>query len=228
MIDMPSPNFNERGDVKPSILLMHYTGMETTQEALSRLTDEASEVSGHYTIDLDGTVYKHVDEDKRAWHAGVGAWRNLTNINAHSVGIEIVNKGHEFGYEPFPEAQIEAVKNVSLDIMARHDIEPENVLAHSDIAPDRKIDPGELFPWKQLAAHGIGVWPDVSVEDTVKATCMDVFRALSDFGYHAKDPKKALLAFQQHFEPEVFINNCAGEITSRTKSRLYTLLARYT
>jgi N-acetylmuramoyl-L-alanine amidase len=200
IIDMPSPNFNERGGVKPSILLMHYTGMRTAQEALDRLTDAASEVSAHYTIDVDGTVYKHVEEAERAWHAGAGAWRNLTDINSHSIGIEIVNKGHEFGYEPFPETQIEAVKNLSLEIMVRHDIEPENVLAHSDIAPDRKQDPGELFPWHELAGHGIGVWPNVSVEDTVKSTGMDIFRALEDFGYHASSimnqkrlPKGALV-----------------------------------
>ena len=138
-----------------------------------------------------------------------------------------MNKGHEFGYEPFPEVQVKAVKNLSLEIMTRHDIEPENVLAHSDIAPDRKEDPGELFPWKGLALHGIGVWPDVSVEDTVKSTGMDIFRALEDFGYHAKDPQKALLAFQQHYEPEAFAQGRAGEVTSCTKSRLYTLLARY-
>ncbi|MAZ76119.1 MAG: N-acetylmuramoyl-L-alanine amidase [Micavibrio sp.] len=227
IIDKPSPNYNDRGDVKPSILLMHYTGMKTAQEALDRLTDEASEVSAHYTVDVDGTIYKHVDEDKRAWHAGAGAWRNLTNINSHSIGIEIVNKGHEFGYEAFPDVQIKAIKGLALEIMERHDILPENVLAHSDVAPDRKEDPGELFPWKELATHGIGVWPEVSVEDTVKATGIDVFQALKDFGYHADDQQKALFAFQRHFEPEVFVGGHAGEVTSRTKSRLYTLLARY-
>lgn len=227
IIDMPSPNYNDRNGVKPSILLMHYTGMKTAQEALDRLTDEVSEVSAHYTVDVDGTVYKHVDEDKRAWHAGAGTWRNLANINSHSIGVEIVNKGHEFGYEPFPEKQVEAVKDLALEIMQRHDILFENVLAHSDVAPDRKQDPGELFPWKELAAHGVGVWPDVSVEDMVKAVGIDIFQALKDFGYQAKDPQKALFAFQQHYEPEVFVECNVGEVTSRTKSRLYTLLARY-
>lgn len=227
IIDRKSPNFDDRNGVKPSILLMHYTGMKTAKEALDRLTDNASKVSSHYTIDEAGVIYRHVDEVNRAWHAGAGSWHNLTDINSHSIGIEIVNKGHEFGYEGFPEVQIKSVEVLSLQIMERHKINKVNVLAHSDIAPERKQDPGELFPWQELAKSGIGVWADISVEDTVKSCAIDIFKALEDFGYSMGDKQKSLEAFQRHFVPEVFVNGEFGMVNSLTKSRAYALLARY-
>ena len=156
----PSPNFDERGSDTPvDILLMHYTGMETGAAALSRLCDADARVSAHYTVDEDGTIYAHVPEDKRAWHAGKSYWAGATDINARSIGIEIVNPGHEFGYRAFPDRQIEAVMELSQNIIARHSIPKERVLGHSDVAPARKQDPGELFPWSTLAAAGIGLWP---------------------------------------------------------------------
>jgi N-acetylmuramoyl-L-alanine amidase len=158
----PSPNFDSRAKDKPiDILVMHYTGMQSGAAAIQRLTDEASRVSSHYTVDEDGTIYSHVPEDCRAWHAGKSYWAGATDINARSIGIEIVNPGHEFGYRSFPDAQIAAVIELSLDIFSRHAIPPERVLAHSDIAPARKQDPGELFPWEMLAKAGIGVWPEL-------------------------------------------------------------------
>src|SRR4051812_42351812 len=157
----PSPNFDARGPGTPvDILLLHYTGMQSGAAAVQRLCDPDAKVSAHYTVDEDGTVYAHVPEAKRAWHAGVSYWAGARDINARSIGIEIVNPGHEFGYRSFPDAQIEAVMSLSLDILSRHAVPPERVLGHSDVAPARKIDPGELFPWRALALAGIGLWPE--------------------------------------------------------------------
>ncbi len=226
MIDRPSPNFDERGDVKPSLLILHYTGMTDAKAALDRLTNAEAKVSAHYTVDEDGTIYCHVDESKRAWHAGHSFWRGEGDINAHSIGIEIVNPGHEFGYRAFPNAQIEAVKKLSLNIMVKHGLEAEDVLAHSDVAPGRKTDPGERFPWYRLAKAGVGIWPSPSEDDVVKATGFHIERALHDFGY---DPRVKLrdkiVAFQRHFVPEVFDEGQEGEATSLTKTRLHALLA---
>lgn len=158
IIERPSPNHDERG--KPiDILVMHYTGMQSALAAVERLTDPAARVSAHYTIDEEGTIYQHVPEERRAWHAGVSYWAGETNVNARSIGIEIANPGHEFGYRPFPEAQMQAVIALSHGILARHKIPPHRVVGHSDVAPARKIDPGELFPWSRLAGEGIGIWP---------------------------------------------------------------------
>ena len=160
-VDRPSPNFDQRVGVKqPDILLLHYTGMQSCEAAVTRLTDPEARVSSHYTIDEDGTVYVHVAEDKRAWHAGISSWRGQSDINSRSIGIEIVNPGHEFGYRAFPEAQIEAVIALSQKVVAQHEIPARNVIAHSDVAPGRKTDPGELFPWRRLAEAGVGVWID--------------------------------------------------------------------
>lgn len=224
MIEKISPNYNDRKGREPYLIILHYTGMETCEEALTRLTDQKSEVSSHYTIDEGGTIYSHVEEGMRAWHAGQSYWRGEEDINSVSIGIEIVNPGHEHGYRTFPQAQIEAVKNLCLEIMARHDIEA--VLAHSDIAPDRKEDPGELFPWKVLAQNGVGVWPSVSEEDMVKGLGIDPARALNDLGYSAENSQKMIIAFQRHFVPEVFEQGTQGQACHLTKGRLYALLAR--
>ena len=225
IIQKPSPNFDERKGQTPSLIILHYTGMESANAALTRLTDKESGVSSHYTIDEDGRIYQHVEEDKRAWHAGVSCWQNIRDVNAISIGIELVNPGHEFGYREFPAKQIEAVKELCLAIMGRHEI--EDVLAHSDVAPDRKQDPGELFPWKELAQAGIGVWPVVSDEDVVKAMGINVPQALRDRGYDAVKGQNMLLAFQRHYVPEVFVKGTEGKICSLTKSRLYALLAEH-
>ena len=141
------------------VLVLHYTGMRTGEEALARLRDPSAKVSSHWLIEEDGRVFALVPEERRAWHAGVSWWRGRASLNDRSIGIEIVNPGHEWGYRPFPEAQIEAVIALCRQILARHPIRPIDVVAHGDIAPERKRDPGELFPWARLAAAGVGLWP---------------------------------------------------------------------
>jgi len=203
-IEEPSPNFDIRGrDV--DMVILHYTGMPTGGEALDRLRDEAAKVSAHYFIEENGDCYRLVAEDMRAWHAGVSAWKGEYDINARSIGIEIVNPGHEFGYRDFPEAQINAVIALLKDIRTRHAIAPENVLAHSDIAPRRKEDPGEKFPWGRLAAEGLAVAPfegDAKAGEAVSYD--DALKALGQIGYDAPpgDHAAALLAFQRRFCPE--------------------------
>ncbi len=147
----PSPNFGERRNgAKPSLIILHYTGMKTAGEALERMCDPKSEVSAHYCIEEDGTIWQLVDEDRRAWHAGASSWQGETDINSHSIGIELVNPGHEFGYRPFTEAQYQSLIPLCKAIMQRYDIKTENILGHSDVAPERKQDPGELFDWERL------------------------------------------------------------------------------
>lgn len=157
----PSPNHNERRAGAPiDTLVLHYTGMQDAQSAIRRLCDPRSEVSAHYVVDEDGAILQCVPESRRAWHAGKSFWKGERDINSRSIGVEIVNPGHEFGYRSFPDAQIEAVTGLCRDICQRHGIRPERVLAHSDVAPDRKEDPGELFPWDRLAAQGVGHWAE--------------------------------------------------------------------
>lgn len=163
----PSPNFDDR-TLPVSLLILHYTGMETGQAALERMRDANAKVSAHYMVEEDGRIFQLVEENKRAWHAGVSEWQGETNINSNSIGIEIVNGGHDHpnadGSLPdFPDVQINAVIALSKDIMKRHG--KLTVLGHSDIAPARKIDPGENFPWQGLAAAGLGYWPDVQTDD---------------------------------------------------------------
>ncbi len=158
MIHMPSSNYNDRPDgVIINSIIIHYTGMRTAQDALNRLCDVQAEVSAHYTIDEDGTVYNHVSPDKRAWHAGVSQWNELKNFNDFSVGIELVNPGHEFGYRPFPNVQMDALIFLMKDLHAQYPIDKKLVLGHSDIAPDRKQDPGELFPWDRLVNENLAI-----------------------------------------------------------------------
>jgi N-acetylmuramoyl-L-alanine amidase len=163
VISRPSPNYDER-TLPISLLVLHYTGMESGQAALNRMTDPAAKVSAHYMIEQDGQVFELVGEDHRAWHAGVAEWAGVTNVNSASIGIELVNGGHNVpnpdGTLPnFPDAQINALIPLCKAIMARHEILAKHVVGHSDIAPERKDDPGEAFPWAGLAAAGIGLWP---------------------------------------------------------------------
>jgi len=157
---MPSPNFNTRqNNAKPSLIIIHYTGMKTAQDALERLCDPKSQVSAHYTIDEDSTLYQHVDEAQRAWHAGVSQWQGITDVNSHSIGIELVNPGHEHGYRPFPTIQIEKLISLCQAIMQRHKI--HWIVGHEHVAPNRKQDPGPLFPWEDLIKSGL-IKPDYS------------------------------------------------------------------
>lgn len=210
VVDRPSPNFNDRppgGAI--DLLILHYTGMVSAEAALQRLCDPAAKVSAHYTIDEDGTVYRHVAEEKRAWHAGVGSWRGASDINGRSIGIELVNPGHEFGYRPFPGAQIAALVALARAILARHGIPPHRVLGHSDVAPRRKSDPGELFPWPELAAQGLGLWVRPPRLDDSRAIRVPEIQAdLAAIGYECPQDgvlddgtRAAIAAFQRHFRP---------------------------
>ena len=195
----PSPNFNER-KCPVSMIILHYTVIPTCEESLMRLsetTNEAGNVSAHYLVDRDGCIYNLVDESKRAWHAGLGSWAGLNDINSRSIGIEIVNAGltADGKREPFPAAQIDAVIKLCKDIQSRYTI--KYVLGHSDVAPQRKQDPGEAFPWRTLAAAGVGVWTDDFMEPKKPADEM-----LGGIGYDVSDVDKAIIAFQRHWYPE--------------------------
>ena len=202
-IDAPSPNFDER-DYKIDTLILHYTGMLTGEEALVRLRDASAKVSAHYCVEENGDVYRLVDEANRAWHAGVASWQGEDNINARSIGIEIVNPGHAFGYPDFPDVQIEAVLALTKDICARHKISPLRVLGHSDVAPRRKEDPGEKFPWGRFAAEGLALAPaDGDEYDGEDVTFEEALQALQAIGYDAstRDYSAGVLAFQRRFCP---------------------------
>lgn len=202
-IAAPSPNFDERPPgACVDMLVLHYTGMPTAKEALQRLCDPGAKVSAHYTVDEDGTVYAHVPEEHRAWHAGKSYWAGETNVNGRSIGIEIVNPGHEFGYRCFPDVQVGAVVHLCKDILARQPIPAWRVLGHSDVAPSRKTDPGELFPWGTLALSGVGLWP----QTRKRKLAMPFAQGLSAFGYGIAPEaeaslNEAVIAFQRHFRP---------------------------
>ena len=196
-IDRPSPNHDARDGVTIDMLVLHYTGMASGAVAIDRLCDPSTKVSAHYTIDEDGTVYAMVPEDRRAWHAGVAHWGGASNINSRSIGIELVNPGHEFGYRAFPEEQVVALTTLCHSILVRHPIPSARVLGHSDVAPARKDDPGELFPWMRLAKAGIGLWPQKRDSDLTAD-------ALTRFGYDPDAPQdKVIAAFQRHFRPRL-------------------------
>jgi len=202
LLNLPSPN----ADTRPcpiDTLVLHYTGMQSAQAAIDRLRDPEARVSSHYVVDEDGSIIRLVPEELRAWHAGISYWRGRRVLNDGSIGIEIVNPGHAWGYRPFPAAQIEAVMMLCQGILGRHAIPPGNVVAHSDIAPDRKEDPGELFPWAKLARHGIGLWADCDGGDTAPAG-RDLGPKLAALGYDvAAMPLDVILrAFQRHWRQE--------------------------
>lgn len=219
MISRPSPNHEPRRSAIVDMLVLHYTGMPDGATALDRLCDPAAKVSAHYVIEEDGRVFALVDESRRAWHAGAGSWRGETDINSRSIGIELVNPGHEFGYRPFPVAQIDALVDLAHGILARHPIPPRNVVAHADIAPTRKEDPGELFPWQSLAEiHGIGLW---SCGEPVEPPPVPVILAgLAHYGYDVTDPTAALVAFQRHFRPWSLTGTADPETCGRLRALL--------
>jgi N-acetylmuramoyl-L-alanine amidase len=241
MIERPTPNFDSRDGGRIDLVVLHYTGMQDAETALRRLCDPApvagaypgpwqapdidpatplGRASAHYVVSEQGEVWRLVDETQRAWHAGKSLWEGRDDTNARSIGIEIVNGGHDFGLPPFPDAQIEAVIGLARDILARHDLQPHRVVGHSDVAPARKQDPGERFPWRRLAAAGVSIWPEAGGGDTVVLkpgahgeAVHDLHAALAEFGYGAPEdasPYAAMFgpeteaivrAFQRRFEP---------------------------
>ena len=194
------------------MLVLHYTGMQSCAAAIERLCDPAAKVSSHYVVDEDGTIYRLVPEEQRAFHAGVSFWRGRRMLNDPSIGIEIVNPGHEWGYRPFPRAQMQAVRDLCLGILSRHAIPALNVVGHSDIAPNRKQDPGELFDWEGLAAEGIGLWPGDSCREA-----RDVPGALASIGYDPDLPCQTnLTAFQRYWRQSAV----DGIVDEQTRTRL--------
>ena len=222
--DAPSPNFGPRKDGrKIKYLILHYTGTKTAFEALRLLQggDPDHKVSAHYLIDEGGTVMRIVDEALRAWHAGKSSWEGEDDINSCSIGIEIQNPGHEYGYVPFPDEQMKAVAELCHGIIERHKILPCYVLAHSDIAPERKTDPGELFPWQALSEQGIGAWTEAGEPEAG-----DIDAILTRYGYDPRvDLKTRITAFQRHFEPEIFLTpDRVGIADLNTVNRLQSLM----
>ena len=215
-VERPSPNHDGRDGATIDMMVLHYTGMASAEAALDRLCDPAAKVSAHYLIDEDGTVHALVPEDRRAWHAGVAHWAGQSNINSRSIGIELVNPGHEFGYRAFPEAQVAALNTLCHSILVHHPIPSARVLGHSDVAPMRKEDPGELFPWPRLAKAGIGLWPDRRESDLGP-------EALARFGYDPAAPTdKIITAFQRHFRPRLLEGVWDGECAALLAGLLAT------
>ncbi len=224
-----SKNYEDRPNgCDPYIILLHYTGMESFDAARDRLSDPQSKVSAHYIIDEDGSAVSLVPEDKRAWHAGVSFWKGESDINSASIGIEIVNPGHEFGYRPFPEVQMRTVLKLCREIMAAHDI--KYVLGHSDVAPGRKIDPGELFEWKWLAEHGVGHWPKPTLEDVEMAKDIarkdyKVEKLFNEYGYNPTCAfADVVTAFHRHYLPQAFLAETESVVHVKTVAYLLSLI----
>ncbi|MCC7265849.1 MAG: N-acetylmuramoyl-L-alanine amidase [Caulobacteraceae bacterium] len=232
-IDAPSPNFEPRAK-PPWMIVLHYTGMQTGEAALAQLRSEAAKVSSHYMVEEDGRIFRLVDEERRAWHAGRSSWRGESDVNTASVGIEIVNPGHEWGYRPFPEAQIAAVIDLVSNIRTRWLIADRDIVGHSDVAPARKEDPGELFPWKRLAEAGHGLWvepspaPGAPIGEGDEGAAVFAFQAgLTRLGYLCPPTgifdaatAEVVRAFQRHWRQERVDGVADGE----TRARLIALL----
>lgn len=229
--EMPSPNHDERRHAV-DLLVLHYTGMQSGEAALARMRDAEAKVSAHYMVWEDGRIARLVDESRRAWHAGLSSWMGDDDLNSRSVGIEIVNGGHDFplpggALPPYPDVQITAVIALSREILQRHAIPQTRIVAHSDIAPKRKIDPGEHFPWERLAEAGLGFWP---AEDS-GAGCVwmggdpgGLNRQLGAIGYDLSDVPAALRAFQRRWLPDTI----TGLADARTLRRLAQVAEAYT
>jgi N-acetylmuramoyl-L-alanine amidase len=218
--EQPSPNWDAR-DERISMVVLHYTDMPSAEAALARLCDPAAKVSSHYLITEQGEVVRLVDESRRAWHAGRSFWRGKANVNGASIGIELANPGHTCGYRPFPEAQIEALVPLLHRIVKTYDIPRANVVGHSDVAPRRKLDPGELFPWERLAEYRLALSRPAKLDlgdpfDNDGA----FYLALERFGYDVSDGKKAVEAFQRRWRP----GKIDGEIDGEVRAILFQLL----
>lgn len=236
-VEAPSPNFDARRG-PPDLILLHYTGMQTAEAAVERLRDPEARVSAHYVVEEDGRILRLVDEARRAWHAGKSWWRGETDVNAVSIGVEIVNPGHEFGYRPFPQVQIDAVTALVADIRTRWSVPDARILGHSDVAPERKTDPGELFPWRALAEAGHGLWFEPAAERIAAlgpplaegdaGLGVHVLQAgLHRLGYRPQpsgvydaETRTVVEAFQRHWRPERVDGIADGE----TRARLVGLL----
>jgi N-acetylmuramoyl-L-alanine amidase len=235
----PSPSYGTRNNGRTiDMLVLHYTGMESSDAALDWLTREESKVSAHYLVDEAGRISQLVAEADRAWHAGLGSWAGETDLNSCSIGIEVHNPGHEFGCPDFPDVQMQAVEALCLDILGRYAIPPERVLGHSDVAPGRKRDPGERFDWARLARAGIGLWVEPAplgsdegfgLGDESEAVA-HLQRAFQEFGYgievtstYGKGMEQVVEAFQRHFRP-ARIDGRADQSTRETLDRLLTAL----
>jgi len=233
IIEAASPNFDARVR-PPDMILLHYTGMPTGEAAIARLRDPAAKVSAHYVVEEDGRVFALVPEERRAWHAGKSFWKGERDINGASVGVEIVNPGHEFGYRPFPDVQVEAVIALVAEIRGRWSVPDARILGHADVAPDRKEDAGELFPWKRLAEAGHGLWaepapaPGPPLCEGEEGTGVFTLQAgLNRLGYESLpsgtyDAATATIvrAFQRHWRQE----RVDGVADGATRARLIALL----
>ncbi len=235
-IDQPSPNFDLRAPgTRPQFIILHYTGTQTADEARSVYLNNSPDpsfgrVSTHYMIDLDGTITRHVDEDKRAWHAGKSYWQGFSDLNSWSIGIEVVNAGHLHGLPLFPSEQIEALAKLCKTILSRYGMGLFDVLAHSDIAVTRKIDPGENFPWEKLAELGVGFWPKPNTSDELAAKdalgIEELAQAmLTRMGYDPDLPfTEIVTAFQRRYHPEIFKESgSVGIMDEITLARLICL-----
>ena len=228
--ERPSPNHGSRGeppDMRPiSMLVLHYTGMQSAAAALDRLCGPAAKVSAHYVVEEDGALWRLVPEARRAFHAGISCWEGEHDLNYVSIGVEIVNPGHEWGYRPFPQPQMAAVEALCRDILARHRIPPHRIVGHSDIAPDRKSDPGELFDWPRLARAGIGLWPSPEPAATRRRgrgvgviTRTAALADLARIGYCVTPETEpvALAAFQRRYRPDRWDGLCDAETCARLR-----------
>ncbi len=231
----PSPNIEPRKDGRaPDLLLLHYTGMESADGALAWLTNEESKVSCHYLVDEAGRITQMVREEMRAWHAGASHWAGDEDINSCSIGIEIHNPGHEFGYPDFPEDQMLAVEALCVDILQRNTIPAERVLAHSDVAPARKADPGEKFDWRRLAKAGVGLWiepepigPDTAFAEgdegekiaALQKTLGEVGYGIEESGVYDATTTQVVRAFQRHWR-QTRVDGCADASTRETVEKL--------
>ena len=193
IIDRPSPNFGDRAaGASVDLIVLHYTAMPDAESALTRLCDPECEVSCHYLIARDGALYRLVDEEKRAWHAGEGAWAGQGDVNSRSIGIELDNDGAS----PFDEALMTSLEALLVDLMERHDLPAKAVIGHSDMSPARKQDPGRRFDWQRLAAENLSVWPEPSMRGAF-------MRDAAHFGYPVEAGQEAILeAFRQRFRPD--------------------------
>ncbi len=235
----PSPNFGPRPDDQPvELLILHYTGMPDDNQALSWLQNPQSQVSSHYFVHQNGEILQLVPEKDRAWHAGVSSWQGINDINSCSIGIEIANPGHDYGYQAFPDVQIEALKGLCQEIIDRHAIRAEHVLAHSDIAPERKDDPGELFPWAYLAKNRIGHWVaprplgdgrffQLGDQGEPVAALQAMFQLYGygcpQSGQYCELTRAVVRAFQRHFRPEL-VDGIADQSTIATLHQLLSSL----